>query len=151
MFWFSWLDKMAKPGFLDIFHLELRYPIFDGICSHLPIDSIIALTRTCRGLSRLYQSLIPQQWNVDRHLSRFVRDSQFFRSQMGRYNALISGSVALQLFERALWKESDLDILIEKGENARAFGSYLAEKEGYRLEKTSENHGYMMPDIVEVS
>lgn len=70
---------------------------------------------------------------------------------MGRYNALVSGSVALQLFERTLWKESDLDIFMETGESAEAFGDYIMEKEGYKYVKTTVNHGYMMPDIVEVS
>lgn len=69
---------------------------------------------------------------------------------MGKYNALVSGSVALQLFERTLWKESDLDIFMETGENAEAFGDYIMEKEGYRYVKTTVNHGYMMPDIQEV-
>ncbi|MCJ1469260.1 hypothetical protein MMC07_007893 [Pseudocyphellaria aurata] len=124
---------MAGPSFLDVFHRESRYPIFDRICSFLPIDSIVALTRTCRGLSELYRYLIPLQWNVDRLLSRFVSDPDRFRSQMGRHNALVSGSVALQFFERVLWKEADLDIYVEQGESAEAFAKYLTESEGYKL------------------
>lgn len=141
---------MAKPSFLDIFHLESRYPIFDRICSFLAIDSIIALTRTCRALSGLYQSLIPLQWNVDRHLSRFVRDPQLFRSQMAIRNALVSGSLAVQFFERVVWKESDLDIFIQEGKDAKAFGKYLTEKEGYKFSGTSSG-AYMAIDIEEVA
>lgn len=146
------LNEMTAPGFLDVFHLESRYPIFDRICSYLPIASIIALTRTCRGLSGLYQSLLPLQWNVDRLLSRFVRDPQFFRSQLGRHNALVSGSVALQLFERVLWKESDLDIFIERGDDAEAFAKYLTKEEGYKFHSRNEARAeYKMSYIVEVS
>lgn len=144
-------DKMTKTSILDIMQLESRYPVFDRICSHLSIDSIIALTRTCRGLSTLYHSLIPLQWNVDRLLSRFVQDSQFFRSQMGKNNALVSGSVAIQFFERVVWKESDLDIYIEEGEKATAFGNYLTEEEGYEFQRATENGPYKMHDIKQVS
>lgn len=125
---------MSNPSFLDIFDLESRFPVFDRICFYLPINSIIALTRTCRKLSTLYQSLIPRQWNVDRLLGRFVRNPQLFRSQMGRCDALVSGSAAIQFFDRVFWKEADLDIYIEEGENADAFGEYLTEMEGYKLD-----------------
>lgn len=144
------LSKMSKPSLLDILHLESHYPIFDRICSYLSIGSIIALTQTCRGLSTLYQSLLPSQWNVDRHLRRFVQDPQFFRSQMGKHNALVSGSVAVQFFERVFWKDSDLDIYIERGPNAHAFGEYLTKKEGYEFQKTSLSAGYKMSSICEV-
>lgn len=80
-----------------------------------------------------------------------MRDPQSFRSQMGRHNALVSGSVALQFFERVVWKESDIDIFIEQGENAEAFGNYLIEQEGYKFIKATENDEYMRPAIVEVS
>lgn len=44
---------------------------------------------------------------------------------MGRYDALVSGSAAIQFFDRVLWKEADLDIYIEKGEYADTFGELL--------------------------
>ena len=50
-----------------------------------------------------------------------------------------------------VWKESDLDIFMRWGTYAGEFGLYLIEEEGYKLEKTIRNHGYMMPDINEVS
>lgn len=80
-----------------------------------------------------------------------MRNPQHFRSQMAKYEALVSGSVALQLFERVVWKESDLDVFTRWGTYAGEFGLYLIEEEGYKLEKTTRNHGYMMPDIHEVS
>lgn len=142
---------MAKLSFIDIFHPESRYPVFERICSHLTIDAIIALTRTCRGLSGLYQSLIPLHWNVDRLLSRFVRDPQFFRTQMGRYNALVSGSLATQFFERVLWKESGLDIYIKSGGDAEAFEKYLTEEEGYKLNTATCKDVNSAMKILEVS
>lgn len=142
---------MANPNFLNIFHLESRYPVFAEICAHLPIGSIIALTRTCRQLSGLYQSLVPRLWNVDRCLKRFLHDPQFFRSQMAKYNALVSGSFVTGFFERVRWEGSDLDIYIEQGKGADAFASYLTEKEGYKLIDSDDNDQYLLFDLAEVS
>ena len=70
---------------------------------------------------------------------------------MGRNNAIVSGSVALQFFERVVWKDSDLDIFIRHGENAEAFEKYLTEEEGYKfMSQNRSREGYKMAFIVEV-
>lgn len=79
-----------------------------------------------------------------------MRDPQLFRSELGKHNALVSGSVALQFFERVVWRESDLDVFIEEGENAGTFHKYLTEKEYYKLNTTAFFPGYMMSDIEQV-
>lgn len=57
-------------------------------------------------------------------------------------NALISGSFALQFFERVTWPESDLDILVEEGDGLEEMKKYLTGSEGYtkvpQPESTSE-------------
>jgi hypothetical protein len=40
---------------------------------------------------------ISSHWKVEKHLKRFVDDPKRFRSQHGAHNALVSGSLALQL------------------------------------------------------
>lgn len=52
---------------------------------------------------------------------------------MGKHDALISGSFAIQFFERVMWKESDLDIFIGQGPGAEALEDYLCKQEGYSL------------------
>ncbi len=52
---------------------------------------------------------------------------------MGLYDAVISGSFALQFFERVFWKDSDMNVFIKKGAGADTFCPYLAEEEGYAL------------------
>ncbi|MCJ1467351.1 hypothetical protein MMC07_005975 [Pseudocyphellaria aurata] len=69
---------------------------------------------------------------------------------MGRYGALVSGGFATQFFERVLWKESDLDIYIEKGHEADAFGAYLISKEGYKVSGRSTDHYTTLGGIIEV-
>ena len=45
---------------------------------------------------------------------------------MGKNDSLISGGIALQYFERVIWKESDLNIYVQDGPKARALAQYVS-------------------------
>lgn len=141
-----------RTSFLDIFHLESNYPVFSRICDFLPIASILNLTQTSKSLANLYRVLLPYQWNINRSLHRFVNQPAGLRSQLGKCTALISGSFALQFFERVFWDESDLDIFVQDGRGSGELGLYLAEEEGYVLDSTKgrDRRDYIQPDIVEI-
>ena len=71
---------------------------------------------------------------------------------MGKHDALVSGSFAVQFFERLTWKKSDLDIFIEQGSGALAFEQYLCEREGYRFSREGGDEAYhAMSALVKVS
>ncbi|KAL9002532.1 MAG: hypothetical protein Q9180_009968, partial [Flavoplaca navasiana] len=67
---------------------------------------------------------------------RFVNDPIGLRSKMGELDALISGSFAIQFFERVTWPSSDLDMYVKEGEGSDALCAYLVESEGYTLQAT---------------
>ncbi|KAL8655751.1 MAG: hypothetical protein Q9226_002923 [Calogaya cf. arnoldii] len=136
--------------FLYIFNRESRYPIFECLCGHLCIGEIIALTRTCRKYSGLYQYLLPKQWDIDRCLRRFVRNPTGLRSKMGETNALISGSFAIQFFERKFWPDSDLDMYVKEGEESDALRRHLVMSEGYKLEDNPDAIDHMMRNMVTI-
>ncbi|MCJ1295304.1 hypothetical protein MMC34_006866 [Xylographa carneopallida] len=110
---------------------EQHYTVFDGICSYLGIAEIIALTRTCKKLSGLYQRLLKTQWNIDRQLRRFVNNPKGFRAQLGRNDALLSGDFALQFFERRVWQDGNMELFAYRYSEVRALESYLVEVEDY--------------------
>jgi len=131
---------MRQLNLLDLFQC---YPIFERLCAYMPIAGIIYLTQTCKALSHLYQTLLGlQQWNVDRDLLRFVEDPRRFRTQLGKCDGLISGSFALQFFERVYWEGSDLDIFVEDRIEAQKFEHYLSNVENYELSKESSHNDY---------
>ena len=80
--------KTASVNPVTVLDLFSKFPVVDEICSCLGIGDIISLTRTCKSLSGLYRSLLSSQWNVDKHLRRFVDNPVNFRSQMARCDAL---------------------------------------------------------------
>ena len=140
-------SQPTKPTFFDLFKF---YPIFNQLCQYLPIREIINLTRTCRALSNLYQTLLPQQWNVDRSLLRFVQKPRGLRAQLAKCAGLISGGFAVQFFERVHWPDSTLDIFVEQGEKAQQLELYLREHEGYRLKGTTDSRSVFLRGILHV-
>jgi len=133
--------RSSSPLLEFLIQREEHYPVFDRICSYLGIGDIISMTRTCKRLSGLYQALLATQWNVDRALRRFVNDPYRFRSKLGEYDAIVSGSFALQFFDRVIWPESDLDIYISQTQQEQ-FEAYLCESEDYKCTKDSRAGEY---------
>jgi hypothetical protein len=72
-------------------------------------------------------------WDINEKLGRFFMNPQAFRTELGRADALISGSFALQFFARRSWPESDLDVYLRDGDGVDHLGQYLVEVEGYDL------------------
>ncbi len=127
------LVSTSTEGHVNLTHLFACYPIRDQICSSLSIDAIIALSRTCKALSQTYQDLLPTQFNIDVKLSRFVTDPRRFRLQMRDDEALISGSFAVQYFDRTTYADSDLDVFVEHGDHVKGLDDYLTSAEGYQV------------------
>ena len=67
-----------------------------------------------------------------------------FHSQMVRFNALLSGSFALQFFDRVVWKDSDLDVYVQspwlRSDNTSllVLGQYLVSTDGFNIGKTQK-------------
>ena len=124
-------DSKGVTKLTDLLNRDSCYPIYVKIVDSLPIRDIIALTRTCKSFSKIYQDTLPQQWNINQHLKRWMKDPHSFRSLMARHNALIVGDLALQFFDKAKYPDAVLDIYVDKGASASAFHDYLVEHEGY--------------------
>ncbi|KAI8626896.1 hypothetical protein F5Y19DRAFT_487478 [Xylariaceae sp. FL1651] len=108
-----------------------QYPIQTRILRDLDTKSILNLCQTSWDMRTDIRAYL---WNIDEKLERFFKDPKAFRSALGRADALISGSFALQFFAHEFWPESDLDInLRDGGENAGSLAKHLMEVEGYEL------------------
>jgi hypothetical protein len=58
---------------------------------------------------------------------------------MRDHRVVISGSFALQFFERVSWKESDLDLFVQKPSEAKALKEHLVRTEGYRRRREASD------------
>ena len=101
-----------------------------AICSCLDIQSIIALTRTCKSLTWLYKELVPLLWDANRSLKRYVKNPKGLRSQLALADALISGSFVIQFLDRVEYPDADLDIFVGS-HLGESLIEYLVKEEGY--------------------
>jgi hypothetical protein len=90
---------------------------------------LLRLSRTCRSIHDVYKDYAPRAFDINRRLARFFYDPIKFRSMQARGSTLISGSFALQFFDRSFYLDSDLDLYLHHGE-AKAMGKFLV-SEGY--------------------
>lgn len=139
-----------QSSLLDILNLAAHYPTGANLCRMLSIADLISLTRTCRALSGLYRDLIPSQWNIDKLLMRFLDNPKSFRGLMAKHDVLISGSLAIQFFQRFAWPSSDMDVYVTP-EGAPVLERYLCEAEGYKVERMTVGDDYNMTKIDRVS
>jgi hypothetical protein len=100
--------------------------------------TVFMLASTCRAIR---SSIYAHEWDINTKLKRFVDDPVAFRNQLGD-KGLISGSFALQFFERVTWKESDLDIFMNIGGGHTDMWKYLVTAEGYQAELSVLNDSY---------
>jgi hypothetical protein len=120
-------NERFPPTLLDLMNGGPDCPVFRSMCSYLSIAEVLNLARTCNAFSQLYHIIFPWKWNVDKVLKRFVNNPKKLREQLGKSDALISGSVALQFFECCQWDESDMDVFIKEGAGAASFAAYIKE------------------------
>ncbi|KAI1282223.1 hypothetical protein F5Y07DRAFT_395023 [Xylaria sp. FL0933] len=116
-------------------YLLSQYPIQSRIIRDLDTRSILNLCRTSSGLrADIYSDL----WDINKKLGRFFQNPRAFRTELGRADALIGGSFALQFFANKFWSESDLDINLRDGHGVESLARYLTEVEGYEQARNQE-------------
>ena len=106
-------------------------PVYDIIFAFLSPRSLVQLALTCRATYLAVAGFKARAFNVNRHLSRYFTDPIAFRSLQARTNTLISGSNALQFFDRTFYPEADLDLYTHPGHSFEV-AQFLVEAQGYR-------------------
>ncbi|KJA12934.1 hypothetical protein HYPSUDRAFT_649054 [Hypholoma sublateritium FD-334 SS-4] len=95
--------------------LDLPATTDDILLDCLPPSDILRYSRTCRYANTVVKSYMKRAFNLNKLLSRFFSPTEIqrFRELQCSTGMLISGSIALQFFERVLYPDSDLDLYIE--------------------------------------
>ncbi|TFY70235.1 hypothetical protein EVG20_g2782 [Dentipellis fragilis] len=91
-----------------------NHTILDAIFAFSSPGTIIRISRTCRRIYAHVKSYLRVAYDINRHLSSFFPDPAAFRSIQARTTTLIAGSNALQLFERTIYPNADLDLYVPK-------------------------------------
>lgn len=110
--------------------LDLPRELLGNVLDRLDPFSLWRATVTCHELYNWQREF----WNVDKVLARYVEDPIGFRGMMEEYDAVISGEVALELFER---KEcaTEMGLTVALGRYGHV-EEYLTRVEGYEVDTT---------------
>lgn len=103
------IDQASKLFTENVLTNDLLCDIIFSSCSPA---SILRMERVCRAAHIAAKTYLRSTYNINRHLSRFFEDVLSFRSLQARTATLVSGSSALQFFDRSFYPESDLDIYV---------------------------------------
>lgn len=96
------MPQLTLQAFLDEREITLH------VTSYWSVTDILAVASTCRSI----RTTLKCCWDVDVQLSRWFENTQAFRQMLGQCGAIISGSTALQYFDRTSYLRSDVDIVI---------------------------------------
>ncbi|KAG8850658.1 hypothetical protein FRB91_008868 [Serendipita sp. 411] len=89
--------------------------IVDVIYSQPSVADIISLSKVCKATYYAVKAWFPSVYNINSHLKKFfgnLGNVLAFRSLQAATGTIISGSQALQFFDRTYYPGSDLDIYV---------------------------------------
>jgi hypothetical protein len=122
-------EPSKESSMLTELIISRRYdPVRKRIMELLDTKAVVALYQTSTTVRAFVYA---HEWDINAKLRRFVDKPTALRSTLGRYQALISGSFALQFFERVVWSDSDLDIFAPLEDGYKEIIEYLVKEEGY--------------------
>ncbi|KAF4480046.1 short-chain dehydrogenase reductase [Fusarium agapanthi] len=116
----------------QLVEMLLRPPILEMIRSFLSLPDFLALFQVCKRLYTSKNHVLRFICGINAALKSFVADVTMFRSQLGHYNAVISGPFALNFFQLSSNKVSKLDIFVKEGADADQFRDYLQRTGEYK-------------------
>ena len=103
--------------------------IYDLIFNASTAKSLARLLQTCRALRISITDYFSRGFNITTRLAHYFPDPQTFHHLQASTGTIISGSTALQFFDRTYYHDSDLDLYVPLVWRARV-GHYLLDQ-GY--------------------
>ncbi|KAG8801048.1 hypothetical protein FRC17_006743, partial [Serendipita sp. 399] len=103
------MNEPPPPGLI----LLSASTIVDSLYPHLSVADILNISKVCHATYFAVKAWLPSAYNINRHLEPFLGDlatTLQFRSIQAATGTIISGSQALQFFDRVRYPGSDLDI-----------------------------------------
>jgi len=96
----------------ELFLFSLRNPLLLYLLSFLDVDTICTLAKVSRRLRAFCGYFSADAWNIDKFLRPWFSNLHGFRQVLHSCGAIISGSQALQFFNRVRYPTSDMDIYV---------------------------------------
>lgn len=119
----------------------------DLMFSYCCARSLLLLRKTNKYVSNEVLSYMRRVFDINRRLSHFFPDPISFRTLQALTGTLISGSFALQFFDRTFYPGSDLDIYVHRPWS-KAVGLWLLQR-GYEFRPNSSQEDDFLDAITD--
>ncbi|PPR00620.1 hypothetical protein CVT26_012204 [Gymnopilus dilepis] len=123
---------------LEFFLIRSSLSIICQLFDAVDILSLIRLGSTSKALRRLFLCYAQSTWDPAKCYRRWFADVLEFRRILRKSNAVVSGSFALQFFDRTFYPESDMDIFTRVA-GVSVVCDFLI-SEGYQCDGHSEKY-----------
>ncbi|PPQ74738.1 hypothetical protein CVT26_005070 [Gymnopilus dilepis] len=100
---------------LEMFLLRVSWSILLELFDVVDVVTLIALSKTSKALRRLFICYAQARWDPAKRYRSWFSDVLEFRRVLKRSGAVVSGSFALQYFDRTFYAESDMDLFVRIG------------------------------------
>lgn len=110
--------------------------IRDHLLAALSPKQLMLLATICRTTYNMVSRYMTTAFSIDERLSRFFPDVRSFRCMQALTSTIISGSFALQFFDRSFYPGSDLDLYVHL-HHRRTVGRWIL-KAGYTFTPFSD-------------
>ncbi|KAK6206043.1 hypothetical protein LQW54_007982 [Pestalotiopsis sp. IQ-011] len=121
-------DDHERPLLVQCFQ-EPYQCIRERMLQAFDLESLFVLACTSKTLRRE----INRVWDINARLGPYFENPIAFRDELGRRNAIITGAFAVQFFERAVWGEPNMEIMVRQGRDAEGMRRFLQQEAGYVL------------------
>ncbi|PPQ65617.1 hypothetical protein CVT26_000559 [Gymnopilus dilepis] len=126
---------------LETVLLQLRPDSLNLVLAELDILSLLRFSRSSTCLRSIYFCYKETAWDPVKSYQRWFNHPAAFRRLLRRTNAVISGSFALQFFDRSYYPDSDMDIYLRCA-GAMDVCRWLT-TEGYRYVKSDKSYKHV--------
>lgn len=118
------------------------------VLENLSPDSIYVFSRVCKDALDMVREYIRRRFSILNLLSCYFNwnDAMIFRALMASTGMLISGSTALQFFDRTVYTESDLDLYLDNGAVTEVSNWLISV--GYRYVPSNEHITLSLSEMV---
>ncbi|CAL1699943.1 unnamed protein product [Somion occarium] len=106
------LDPLIADSSLFLNRIITNDLLYTNVFAYCTPASLFRLARVCKAVHDAVKDYIQRAFNLNKLLSRFFIDPIAFRRMQQSTSTLISGSTALQFFDRSFYPDSDLDLYV---------------------------------------
>ena len=133
----------------ELFFVNMTDDLLRRALSFWSVPSLISLGASSVMLRGVYKRYCADVWNINRRLRTWFPNPALFRKKLRDTGAIISGSQALQYFDREQYEGSDLDIYVSRS-GAILLGHWL-EGIGYKYHGKDPSYDFLQHLITDTT